>query len=136
MFEIYETCLKLVKQYFMFKVCFTKFHICYSRVSGTCGTFSTSIMFLSKKGQVVSPILKHNIWWLTLRHIPLPLKMSFRLLDALSLSAMFEKYNNIICNAILFVSKRPKNLLCEIVSLVKNCTIPITFQTENFYHED
>jgi hypothetical protein len=126
----------------MFKVYFTKFHICFSRVSETCGTFSTIqicfnyVSFLSKKGQIVSPISKHNMWWLTLRHIPLPVKMSFRLLDPLSLSAMFEKYNNIVCNAILFVSKRPKNLLCEIVSLVKNCTIPITFQTENFYHED
>jgi hypothetical protein len=65
MSEICE--LKLMKNYLLFKVCFTKFHICCSRVYETCETFSTVkicfnyVSVLSKSGQIVSPISMHNM---------------------------------------------------------------------------
>jgi hypothetical protein len=59
------------------------FHMCFSRIAKTCEIFCTVQFFfsyvsvLSKRGKIMSPILEHNVWWMALRYIPLPVKKDF-----------------------------------------------------------
>jgi hypothetical protein len=80
MSEIYEIYLKLMKNYLLFKVYFTKLFTCFWNLWNIfyCLFVALIVFQFCQKGNT-SPISKDNVRWMTFWHIPLPVKRSFQI---------------------------------------------------------